>query len=70
MFPQPPAPPSTGTYRHKATAFTLLHGYNRNKDGKGTARGYQNIMGFSGGADQGINARRQSGIEAQSLKCI
>jgi len=28
------------------------------------------FMGLSGGADQGRKTRRQSGIEAQSLKCI
>jgi hypothetical protein len=31
---------------------------NRNKTEKGTARGYQNIMGFSGGTDKERNARR------------
>jgi len=32
--------------------------YNRNITEKGTARGCQNIMGLSGVADQGRNARR------------
>jgi hypothetical protein len=54
MFPQSATSPPIGIYRNKATAFTLLFVYIRNKTGKGTARGCQNIMGFSGGEDEQI----------------
>ena len=53
-IPNVSAPPSIGIRRHKATAFTLWHAYRTNKASSnlrfaGTVRGYQKIMGFSGG---------------------
>jgi len=57
LLTHPTAPPPTSIHRYIATAFALYIAYNYNKAVKGTARGYQKIMGFSGGADQGRNAR-------------
>jgi len=39
MFPQARRPPLTGIYSHRATAFTYYIIYNRDRVGKGTARG-------------------------------
>jgi len=68
-FRQSATPASASIHRHKATALEYYIAYNRNKTVKGTGRGCQNIMGFSGEADQGRNARHWSGIEAQRQKC-
>jgi len=45
MFPLARTPPPAGLYWHKATAYTLFHGYSRNKAQRGRRGAAKKLWG-------------------------